>query len=278
MRPFLNLFVAVALIGVLVPGSTRAVGPDACPDAMSAGRDQEQPVGFPKHLDEATGSAVLQAFSDGLMEKHVDRAKIYRNWSKLKKQYLTKIVNADSERAFYDGIREFASEGLNPPVSFLSPYQRNFSAGGNGPAFGGIGGMSIPNPSGGSTVLWVFKNSPLRRAGVQPRDTLLELYRVDRRGRPSRARGDLGACFWWWFLDGQRSERGVHSPDRCRWLECADSGKFEIRSCAFQQHHLGGQAVAFRGIRSGFRHERFGTNDLRWDRWIGSRCGGPNER
>jgi carboxyl-terminal processing protease len=175
MRPLLNLFVAITLIGVLVPGSTRAVGPDACPDAMSAGRDQERAVGFPKHLDEATGSAVLQAFSDGLMEKHVDRAKIYRNWSKLKKQYLTKIVNADSERDYYDAIREFASEGLNPPVSFLSPYQRNFSAGGNGPTFGGIGAMSIPNPSGGSTVLWVFKDSPLRRAGVQPRDTLLEL-------------------------------------------------------------------------------------------------------
>jgi C-terminal processing protease CtpA/Prc len=175
MRPLLILLTAFTMIGVLFSGSTRAVGPDGCPNAMSAGRDQERPVGFPKHLTEATGSAVLQVLTDGLMDKHVDRARIYRNWAKLKKTYLTKIVNAESERDFYDAIRVFASEGLNPPARFLSPYQRNFSAGGNGQAFGGIGGMSISNPSGGSTVLWVYKNSPLRRAGVQPRDTLLEL-------------------------------------------------------------------------------------------------------
>jgi hypothetical protein len=133
---------------------------DACPDAMSAGRDQERPVGFPKRLDEATGSAVLQALADGVMAKHMDRARIGRNWSKLKKTYLTKIVNAQSERAFYDAIRAFTSEGFNPPVRFLSPYQRNFSGGGNGPAFGGIGGMSISNPSGGSTVLWCTRIHP----------------------------------------------------------------------------------------------------------------------
>jgi carboxyl-terminal processing protease len=141
---------------------------------LSLGRDLESTVGFPKWLPEEIRHETVDQLLTQTASNHIDREQIRRGWNKYIQGPLVRAKLARNERAFYDSLREFATM-VKPPLLFWSPRQRNIDFAGFASEFGGLGGLSIPNPSGGQTLLWVYRDSPLARAGIRPRDTLLTL-------------------------------------------------------------------------------------------------------
>jgi C-terminal peptidase prc len=119
------------------------------------------------------------------------------NWQSLHDKYLPLVTNATSSDAFYKAISGMVDELKDDHSRYLSPAdarEEDDLQSGNA-NYVGIGVLSSPEDTS-LLLIFVFKDSPAEKAGLQRRDRITAVDGIplkDPRNEPSRIRGPKGS-------------------------------------------------------------------------------------